>query len=127
MPEENGEHTDDAGGAKNRRGPLASAVGLFAFLLNGLTCGLLIWRVHRLAPLNHWGLETRKFWICAAVTAAWGGMELFWWRRRGRWLPILVLISAIALAGVVFVMDYYNLLVEYHVWIERGMPPAWTR
>ena len=123
MPEENGDAT--TGRAERRRGPLASAVGLFAFLLNGVTGALLIWRAARLG--NHWGLDTRKFWVPAAVTAAWGLMELLWWRRRGRWLPVLVLVSAAALAVLVFVMDYYNLLVEYEVWLKRGMPPAWTR
>lgn len=131
VPDENGQSDADrasrVGRAKRRRGPLASAAGLFAFVLNGLTGGLLIWRAYRYAPVNHWGVDTRKFWACAAVTAVWGVMELFWWRRRGRWLPILVLVSAVALAGLVFVMDYYNLLVEYELWIDRGMPAQWSR
>ena len=123
VPDEDGESRASRVG--KRRGPLASAVGLFALLLNVVTGGLLIWRAQRL--VNHWAVDTRKFWACAAVTAAWGVMELFWWRRRGRWLGVLVLVSAVALAGLVFVMDYYNLLVEYELWLQRGMPEPWTR
>ena len=126
-PDETGGSADTsaAAPAKRRRGPLASAVGLFAFALNAMTGGLLIWCVCRLP--NHWGLDTRKFAVPAAATAVWAVMELFWWRRRGRWLGVLVLVSAVALAGLVFVTDYYNLLVGYERWLARGMPQPWSR
>ena len=40
---------------------------------------------------------------------------------------MLVIFTAVALAAMVFVLDYYNVLVHYERWVKRGAPDAWTR
>ena len=111
---------------RKRRGAWGTAMGWLALVMNVSAGGLLVWRAHRFAPENYWAFETRLFWLPAGATFVWGMMELFWWRRRGRLLPILVLLSALALGAVVFVFDYYNVLIPLQRWVERGFPRAWT-
>lgn len=116
-----------AGDRAKSRGVLATLMGLMAVLFNLASCGVLVWRVRLHWLGNHWAFETRLFYLPAIPAALWGVMELLLWRRRGWWLPVLVILSAAALAGLVFVLDYYNVLVQYERWIGRGFPAAWTR
>jgi len=129
-PEE-GEARDVAGAeigaGPKRRGVAATLVGVLAFVMNVAACGLLIWRAERFALENFWSVETRLFAFPAAVTFLWGAMELFWWRRGGRMLPVLVILSALGLAAVVFIFDTYNVLIPYERWLQRGLPQPWER
>ena len=108
-----------------RRGAAATMVGMLALAMNLAAGGMLLWRAERFAPDNYWTVDTRLFWFPAGVTCLWGLMELLWWRRRGRFLPVLVVLSAAALAGHVFVFDHYNILVHVERWVDRGMPMRW--
>lgn len=42
---------------------------------------------------------------------------------RTRKISIIVLSLCVASIFVIYALDKFNLLVEYHDWIRRGMPP----
>lgn len=111
--------------APRRRGAWATVLGWLALTMNVSAGGLLVWRVRRFAPDNRWDIETRLFWLPAGATLLWGLMELVWWRRRGWVLPVLVVLTALGLAALVCVFDYYNVLLSHQRWIDRGLPLPW--
>jgi len=108
------------------RARFQTLVGFFALAMNLGAGGLLIWRAARFAPANYWAVETRLFWIPAAATLLWGLMDLVKRRARAR-LGMAVLVSAVLLAAVVFVFDFFNVLVHFETWLDRGLPARWTR
>ena len=108
------------------RGRWQTFVGFFALAMNIAAGALLIWRAVRFAPDNHWAVETRFLWIPAGATLLWGLMDLVKRRARAR-LGMAVLAAAVLLGGLVFVLDYFNVLVQYEVWLDRGFPARWTR
>lgn len=77
-------------------------------------------------PDNHMGFEPRLFYIVG------GAIMLFvlgtWARsttgRTLRRLRLSTLLVAIALLVFLALMDRCNLLVQYEVWLKRGMPQA---
>jgi len=105
---------------------LADGVSLaLAGLLLG-AAGFLIVQAMLRPSCNHWGLEIRWLWPACAAAAGWSAIVMALRRRPGG--PTLALLAvAAACAATVFVLDYFNVLVEYEAWIARGMPPPWTR
>jgi hypothetical protein len=72
-------------------------------------------------PENHWGYDIRWLsrWCITVVllcACLWLGC-----RASRRWLLGAMAATAL-LGGLVVALDRYNLLLEYELWIGRGMP-----
>jgi hypothetical protein len=48
-------------------------------------------------------------------------------RRKKLFVPVMLIITSIALVALIFILDYFNILLEYEVWIHRGMPDSGAR
>lgn len=101
-----------------RRLVVAAAAGMA--IVNMLIVWGLVARVREYYPENHWGIDIRLLWgWCGAVAGVCG--VLWWFGRECRWWIAGALLSAALLAGVVWFLDHYNLLVEYELWLRRGL------
>jgi hypothetical protein len=85
-----------------------------------LTVGALLFHAMR---TNHVGYEIRWLFIMAICIGLYGVSGLLSASNR-RWGCALC-IAAFMLVALLFCLDHYNLLVEYEVWVQRGMPDAW--
>ncbi|MCY2925314.1 MAG: hypothetical protein NT031_07725 [Planctomycetota bacterium] len=84
--------------------------------------GVLLWRAGTEERLVQF--DVRQAWLPSGLACLWGVMGLArpGGNRRAAWC--LIAASAI-LAATALVLDQFNLLVEYHRWLERGMPAPW--
>lgn len=73
-------------------------------------------------PCNHMGFD--PCWLCPVYIAAiLAGAVQVCLRRKFSGLPAcLLIIGTLGLAGGVAI-DRFNILVQYDVWVARGMPP----
>lgn len=73
-------------------------------------------------PTNHWGYEVRWLYLPCAALLAFSMIVML--RERS---PHLLSVTGTCLALVssvgVFFVDHLNMLVQYEVWLRRGMPP----
>ena len=75
---------------------------------------------------NHSGYDIREIWWLSAISLAWCAVGLCF--RKHRWaLRVVGLLAflAVGVAVYVYVLDYYNIMVEYSEWGHRGMPSRW--
>ena len=100
-----------------------------------LTCGLIVllvfltafecWEINRHAPGNHWTVDLRWLYPLITAVAAWLGFvhlkDLLSLRLKLAFLAVIILF-----AGVTVAADRLNLLVDYDLWLQRGMPDRWT-
>ena len=93
---------------------------LFLLLASG---AILAWRIS--TSENHWAIDCRWLWVLSGAAIGWCGIGVMS-RRAPKSLPVCMLVGAVLLAGLVFLADHYNLLVEYERWVGRGMPARWT-
>lgn len=75
-------------------------------------------------PSNHWSLDIRLGWI--VLVPGWGyswtvGVQKSGSRPMRRWL----ILTLVLVTGMLIVANSCNLLVNYQVWIDRGMPAQW--
>ena len=105
---------------------LAWRVGAFACLGLLVIAGAGLY--HRIVTgnSNHVGVDIRWAWGLSAMALVWCAAGLAF-RPVPRWTITVVLITAAAFAAGLFIIDRYNVMVEYTVWIRRGMPAPWTR
>lgn len=89
-----------------------------------LALGAMAWSAG-MKDSNHVGYDIRWVWGLCALAVAWAAWGA---RRRPRMTRAVVCLTllALVLAGVVFVFDRYNVLVEYETWVARGMPEPWS-
>jgi hypothetical protein len=100
-----------------------SFIGWVMAVVNAGGLVFLIYQVCSRYPVNHWGANVRWGYIPAAVGAAVAIFGILLTRKRA---SAWVCGGAAVLLGVgVFLIDALNLLVEYELWIERGMPGPW--
>jgi len=73
-------------------------------------------------PCNHWNYEIR--WLYAIVLCDIPAVVVVGLSAGGRparaW--VLLVLSSVMLFAVIAVVDRCNLLVNYEVWVSRGMP-----
>lgn len=95
------------------------AAGLVAVLAYAASGGFVLFKIG--FESNHIGFslfDTVPFILFLAFT----GVSNIIFPLHNRRLGLLILtLSALAL-GCVLIFDRYNILVEYHEWIRRGMP-----
>ena len=94
---------------------VCAAVGLAAFIV--AICALIL--AHY--PVNHIGFDIRWLYCVAVLGTIWCGLL---WRSGWApgWLVLATLMLSVGLAAAVMAADGLNLLVQYEVWIKRGMP-----
>ena len=89
------------------------------FLLS-LIAGIALYRMKTYYPDNHWGFDIRWGYLFAALGLILAVISIC--RLKKIFLPVMLIIVSIALFGLIYVLDYFNILLEYTVWTERGMP-----
>ena len=100
---------------------LLSAVLLIS--IGGLWWGAFMRDPHH----NHIGCDLRLGgWALVGIAGGYCACGLRQMPRRVGWSLVLLLL-AFVLAVMLFLCDHFNLLVEYEVWIRRGMPGRWER
>ena len=107
----------------------STALALVSWSLTGLLAGAAVFLVCQAVlrrDCNHWGFDIRQLWAACGLAGAWAGAALCM-RRRPAWPQFVLLATAAASALLVFVCDRYNVLVEYGLWCDRGMPLPWSR
>lgn len=75
---------------------------------------------------NHSGYDIRDIWWLSTISLAWCAVGLCF--RKHRWVIRtigLLAVIALCVAIYIFVLDYYNIMVEYGEWGHRGMPSRW--
>ena len=75
---------------------------------------------------NHVGVDIRWGWGLSAMALAWCAAGLRF-RPAPRWTITVVVIAAMVFAAGLFIIDRYNVMMDYNVWIRRGMPAPWTQ
>ena len=90
-------------------------------IASATTAGL-VYRVVTALPDNHIGGDIRILWVAVILFLTLAiksslNRKLGHAAARG--------LSAATLATCLWLLDHYNLLVEYEVWLGRGMPSAW--
>lgn len=101
-----------------RSGLFGAIAALMAALLS-MASAAMIYRAATSA--NHWGLDIRLLWPVCAAAAIYAGINL---RRMpaSKGPAVALLVTGITTAALVFILDHFNLLVEYSEWLRRGMP-----
>lgn len=101
---------------------------LGAFVCLGLLVIAEVGLHHRIvtSDSNHVGVDIRWGWGLSALALVWSAAGLRF-RPVPRWTITVVLITAVVFATGLLIIDRYNVMVEYTVWIRRGMPAPWTR
>ena len=89
-----------------------------------LTLTALLWWQASIRKSNNIGFDIQIFWMISLI-----GLVISiaaYYSTRTLTLCITVLfMSALVLAITLFVLDYWNVLVEYDTWLQRGMPDKW--
>jgi len=70
---------------------------------------------------NHWGYDIRQLYGLALGSVLVAVLWL-WRERRVAFVWIGTVAAAILLATTIFCFDHFNVLVEYNLWLGRGMP-----
>jgi hypothetical protein len=96
---------------------LAAFQWLCAILEVVLCAALLIQSAQR-APVNHVGYDIRLLYLLPLIHLA--AVVLPGPVRMG--LRLAHLVPILGLAGMLFLFDRSNLLVQYDLWVKRGMP-----
>ena len=76
------------------------------------------------AGCGHIAYDIRQVWLPCGLGCLWGVLGLVRPGGRRRVAVALIVVSAL-LATLVLLLDQFNLLVEYHRWLARGMPAPW--
>lgn len=110
----------------DRHGLLSRASGLqipmFA-LCGGVFLMLLLfalWRFVQYYPENHWLLDIR--WLYLVCLFGYFIVSVSWFHSGASKMVVLNLIVCTLLFALILSLDHFNLLVEYDVWLKRGMP-----
>ena len=75
---------------------------------------------------NHTSIDIRHLWYLCTVSLFWCAIGMKFRKRRWfRYAMIVLAVLAIGLAGYVYFLDYYNILVEHDTWCGRRMPLRW--
>lgn len=70
---------------------------------------------------NHTSIELRRLATLSLVSALLSGLVALLYKRRRRVLIILAALTA-TLSASIYVFESQNILMEYDVWLEKGMP-----
>ena len=103
--------------------PLAGVMPWLGVVLLIAAGGLTVWRAV-VARANHVDFDIRQAWLPCGLGLLWGVMGL----RRSpdrRLVAILLIVVSVLVAGLVLVLDQWNVLVENELWRRRGMPGPW--
>lgn len=85
--------------------------------------GIIVWKLWTDYPCNHWGGDIRYGFILCGLNVIIGMIGLYYY---GKTSGFIIAIGVGMVCGVfLFIVDYFNLLVEYNLWIQRGMPDMW--
>ena len=104
------------------RSPVTGVVPWLGVGLLLTATGVLLWRAA--TGSGHVEFDVRQAWLPCGLACLWGGSGLV--RPGGSRRAAMCLIAASALLGATaFLLDQFNLLVEVHRWIDRGMPAPW--
>lgn len=88
-----------------------------------LLIGVIMFRVWQSSPDNHWGFDIRYGFILCLLNVIFCTLGLHFY-GKDKWLLIGISISL--LSGLfLFVVDYFNVIVGYELWLKRGMPDMW--
>ena len=101
----------------------AIATGLVIVIIQILLIIGLGYELHEHLPSNHIGCDPRMLLAVSGLGVAW---TLIAWHRgpAPRALGLTVLATTLLLTVGVLVIDRCDLLVDYDVWLNRGMPDA---
>lgn len=91
-------------------------------LINACTFIGLIWMIVSRLPVNHVGFNPSWLWLVVLLGV---GCWFAVWMHCERW-ALTAAASWTLLCLLLLIMNYYNLLVQYDEWLNRGMPDAWT-
>ena len=79
--------------------------------------------VHRLlTTTNHWGVQMSNIVTLALVAMSTAIVGLKYGSASSRRLAGVLLVLGAGLLVTILACDRFNLLVEYGVWLDRGMP-----
>lgn len=85
--------------------------------------GISMLKMWRSYPDNHWGVDIRYGFILCVIDLILCVIGLYVYGTN-KWMVIGISIGI--LAGIfLFITDYFNVLVEYELWLKRGMPDIW--
>jgi hypothetical protein len=92
------------------------------FLLSSIA-GTAIYRMINYYPEgNHVSYDIRWGYLFALAGVVFAIIGIC--RRKKLFVPVMLIITSIALAALIFMLDYFNILLEYEIWIHRGMPAS---
>lgn len=89
------------------------------FLLSSIG-GVALYRMMKYYPDNHWGLDIRWGYLFALAGVVLSIIGIC--RRKKFFHPIMLIITSFILFALILFFDYFNILLEYEVWLHRGMP-----
>ena len=75
-------------------------------------------------PCNHWSYDIRHLWPLPLASLLWAGLARLFGTVPRR-LMFLVGVCSIVFGICLFVLDCFNVLIEYEEWMQRGMPDMW--
>jgi phosphatidylserine synthase len=75
---------------------------------------------------NHWAADIRVLVVPSIMLLS---MSVFGFvsRKTLRIPAVLFGVLAILITALVFVLDHWNVLVQYEAWLDRGMPERWMQ
>lgn len=77
-------------------------------------------RVWVCMPTNHWGFDIRFLYIVPALSLCYIFYLIIFGIFDKKY--IITLFASLVFMLTIYIFDNWNLLVEYEVWIKRGMP-----
>ena len=94
-------------------------IGLFAVFVYFISAGFILFKI--IFESNHIGFSLFNFIPHILVLAVIGLTNIIF-PFKNRNLGILILCLSVLVVCCIFLFDHYNILLEYHDWIRRGMP-----
>ena len=89
-----------------------------------LSFGGVLFRIWTSYPCNHWGIiDIRYGFILCFINVALGMMGSHYYGKTRQFITAIVL--GIVMGLFLFFIDYFNILVEYELWLQRGLPEMW--
>ena len=77
-------------------------------------------RIRQYYPDNHWSLDIR--WLCCVSVFGFVVSMISIYKASMVKTAVTTIVTCGLLRLLILVLDQFNLLVEYSVWIRRGMP-----
>lgn len=102
---------------------LSWSIRISSFVL--LLClGLIVWRIWNTYPCNHWGvIDIRYGVLLCLLNMAVSALGISWYGKTNLFITGIAI--GVMSMMLLLVIDQLNLLVEYELWVRRGLPDMW--